>query len=307
MDIFDYIEKSRHKKIIIAIIILFALAVNLIEPFYLLTGGYYNELFSIISSFQAVVTLACVMIVIVPSVCSEKKHSWIILLCLPLIAYFIAWCLCIPINKITQKILWSKSFDEVVEVKAKKSEVWEYGLRRRSRSNEQVYYLYVTSKTTCNHPTFVTKEEVYEHINIHDTIIINVSLINKNISRIKNLHPTSEDIEKCKNEMSLYIDEAKSYIMLATVISKESREENRKHSQLYYAKLRIRDGLVTSLLRIRDPFQNDRQVYESLRDGDTVLVKLTEAEKKSVSVLKWQPTPEDKQKYKTPVKVIERK
>ena len=302
MNIFDYIEKSRHKKLIIAIIILFALAVNLIEPFYLLTGGYYNKLFLIISVCFQVVTAACV-IVIVPSVCSEKKHSWIILLCLPLIALFIAWCLPIPINKITQKILWSKSFDEVVEVKAKKSEVWKY----YRRSKEQVYYLYVTSKTTCNHPTFVTKEEVYEHINIYDTIIINVSLINKNISRIKNLHPSSEDIEKCKNEMSLYIDEAKSYIMLATVISKESREENRKHSQLYYAKLRIRDGLVTSLLRIRDPFQNDRQVYESLRDGDTVLVKLTEAEKKSVSVLKWQPTPEDKQKYKTPVKVIERK
>lgn len=273
MNIFDYIEKSRHKKLIIAIIILFALAVNLIEPFYLLTGGYYNKLFLIISVCFQAVTLACVM-VIVPSVCSEKKHSWIILLCLPLIALFIVWCLPIPINKITQKILWSKSFDEVVEVKAKKSEVWKY----YRRSKEQVYYLYVTSKTTCNHPTFVTKE-VYEHINIHDTIIINVSLINKNISRIKNLHPTSEDIEKCKNEMSLYIDEAKSYIMLATVISKESREENRKHSQLYYAKLRIRDGLVTSLLRIRDPFQNDRQVYESLRDGDTVLVKLTEAEK----------------------------
>lgn len=300
MNIFGYIEKSRHKKLIISLLVVLALIVNLIEPLYLLRGGYYNELLLIISGGFQAVTGACV-IVILPIVCSEKKHSWIILLCLPLIALFIAWCLPIPINKITQKILWSKSFDEVVEVKVKKSDVWKYG----RFATKQVYCLYVRSKTVCGHPVYVTKE-TFERVNESDTIIINVSNINRNISRVKKLHPKPKDIEKCKIEGESYINEVKSYITIATVISKESREESRKHSQLYYAKLRIRDGLETSLLRVRDPFQNDRQVYESLREGDTVLVKLTEAAKKTVSVLKWQPSPEEKQKYKTP-KLIERK
>ena len=303
MDIFDYIEKSRHKKLIIALLIVLTLAVNLIEPLYLLTGGYYNEWIWILSGCSQAVTGACV-IVIVPSVCSEKKHSWIILLSLPLIALFIAWCLPIPIDAITQKILWSKTFDEVVEVKAKKSKVWKIN----AHSTKQVYYLYVTSKTTCNHPTFVSKEEVYEHINIHDTIIINVSLINKNISRIKNLHPTPQDIEKCLNERSLYIDEDKSYLMLATVISKKYVDDNkpRKHSIIYYAKLRINDKMETSFIRVRGMFQSDYQVYKSLKVGDPVMIKLTEGKTKSVNVLDWQPTPEQIEKYKAPVRLIEK-
>lgn len=303
MDIFDYIEKSRHKKLIIVLLIVLALAVNLIEPLYLLTGGYYNEWIWILSGCSQVVTGACV-IVVVPSVFSEKKHGWIILLCLPLIALFIAWCLPIPIEAITQKILWSKTFDEVVEVKAKKSKVWKIN----AHSTKQVYYLYVTSKTTCNHPTFVSKEEVYEHINIHDTIIINVSLINKNISRIKNLHPTSEDIEKCLNERSLYIDEDKSYLMLATVISKKAVENNKqgKRTITYYAKLRINDKMETSFIRVRGILKSDREEYESLKVGVPVMISLTEGKTKTVRVLDWQLTPADIEKYKTPVRVKER-
>ena len=301
MDIFDTIEKSQHKTLIISLLVFLVLIVNLIEPLYLLRGGYYNEWLWIFSGCSQAVTGACV-IVIVPSVCSEKKHSWIILLCLPLIALTIAWCLPIPISMITTKILWSKNFDEVTVVRIKKENEWKY-----SHSTEHVYYLYVTSKTVCDHPVYVTKE-TFERINENDTIIINVSDINRNISRVKKTHPSIQDIEKCENDRSSYIDENKSYLMIATVISKKSVDDNkqRKHSIIYYAKLRINDKMETSFIRVRGILKSDREEYESLSVGAPVMIKLTEGKTKTVDVLDWQPTPADIEKYKTPVRLIEK-
>ena len=96
--------------------------------------------------------------------------------------------------------------------------------------------------------------------------------------------------------------------MLATVISKKSVDDNkqRKHSIIYYAKLRINDKMETSFLRVRGILKSDRQEYESLKIGDPVMIKLTEGKTKSIDVLNWQPTPEQIEKYKTPVRLIEK-
>ena len=64
--------------------------------------------------------------------------------------------------------------------------------------------------------------------------------------------------------------------------------------------------METSFIRVRGMFQSDYQVYESLKVGDPVMIKLTEGKTKSVNVLNWQPTPEQIEKYKTPVRLIEK-
>ena len=295
MDIFDYIEKSRHKKLIIALLIVLTLAVNLIEPLYLLTGGYYNEGLWLLSVCVQMLTFLCSMVLLILICSNNFRYNWIVILLMPLIALFISWCLFLLINTITAKVLWAETFEEVTKVKSKK----EFRHKIKHSSNT-IYNLYVTSKTICDHPVHVTKE-TFERVNENDTIIINVSNINRNISRVKKLHPTPQDIEKCLNERSLYIDEDKSYLMLATVISKKSVDDNkpRKHSIIYYAKLRINDKMETSFIRVRGMFQSDYQVYESLKVGDPVMIKLTEGKTKSVHVLDWQPTPEQIEKYKT--------
>ncbi|MBE6341565.1 MAG: hypothetical protein E7069_12700 [Bacteroidales bacterium] len=300
-NIFDYIKRSRYKKLITVLLVVFVLIVNFIKPMYLLKGGCYNELLWIFSGFFQWLTGACVIIIVLICI-SNFKNSWIVLLCLPLIALFISWCLSISINKITQKILWSKTLDEVTEVRGKKEIIWKSG-----HVTNQEYCLYVRSKMICDHPIYVTKE-TFERVNENDTIIINVSNINRNISRVKKLHPTPQDIEQCLNERSLYIDEDKSYLMLATVISKKAVENNKqgKRTITYYAKLRINDKMETSFIRVRGILKSDREEYESLKVGVPVMISLTEGKTKTVRVLDWQLTPADIEKYKTPVRVKER-
>ena len=49
-ELFDAIQNSRHKKLIILLLIVFILAVNLIEPWFILNKGYFGEDFLILST-----------------------------------------------------------------------------------------------------------------------------------------------------------------------------------------------------------------------------------------------------------------
>ncbi|MBR6249709.1 MAG: hypothetical protein IKR17_00765, partial [Bacteroidales bacterium] len=80
------------------------------------------------------------------------------------------------------------------------------------------------------------------------------------------------------------------------------REKNQTR-RFYYAKLKV-GQMMTNNIKIE--CAKDRQIYENLNKGDTVLVKMTEGKEKSVSVLNWHPTPEQIEKYKTPVRLIEK-
>ena len=141
-------------------------------------------------------------------------------------------------------------------------------------------------------------EDIFESLNENSYVIVNVSDINPKVVEVTDWQPTAKDVDKYN---------VKSYLMLATVISKKSEETKQaKHSMIYYAKLRINDKTETSFLRVRGLFQSDRQEYESLKEGDTVLINLTEGKAKTVSVVDWQPTPEEIEKYKTPVRLIEK-
>lgn len=142
-------------------------------------------------------------------------------------------------------------------------------------------------------------EDIFDSLNEDSYVIVKVSDINPKVIEVVDWMPTSDEVEKYT---------VKSFIMIATIISKKKEDAKQgKHTQLYYAKLRINDKLETGFLRVRGLFQSDRQEYESLKVGDTVMIKMTEGKKKSVSVLNWQPTHEEIEKYRTPVRLKERK
>ncbi|MCR5695457.1 MAG: hypothetical protein K6G73_00645 [Marinilabiliaceae bacterium] len=142
-------------------------------------------------------------------------------------------------------------------------------------------------------------EDIFESLNENSYVIVNVSDINPKVIEVTNWQPTTKEIDKYN---------VKSYLMLATVISKKSVDDNkqRKHSIIYYAKLRINDKMETSFIRVRGILKSDREEYESLSVGAPVMIKLTEGKTKTVDVLDWQPTPEQIEKYKTPVRLIEK-
>ena len=142
-------------------------------------------------------------------------------------------------------------------------------------------------------------DDIFDSLNEESYVLVKVSDINPKVIEVADWQPTAKDVDKYN---------VKSYLMLATVISKKSVDDNiqRKHSIIYYAKLRINDKMETSFIRVRGMFQSDYQVYESLKVGDPVMIKLTEGKTKTVDVLNWQPTPEQIEKYKTPVRLIEK-
>ena len=141
-------------------------------------------------------------------------------------------------------------------------------------------------------------DDIFDSLNEESYVLVKVSDINPKVIEVADWQPTAKDVDKYN---------VKSYLMLATVISKKSEETKQaKHSMIYYAKLRINDKMETSFIRVRGMFQSDYQVYESLKVGDPVMIKLTEGKTKTVDVLDWHPTPEQIEKYKTPVRLIEK-
>ncbi|MBP5420232.1 MAG: hypothetical protein J6Y72_10530, partial [Bacteroidales bacterium] len=86
-------------------------------------------------------------------------------------------------------------------------------------------------------------DDIFDSLNEDSYVIVNVSDINPKVIEVTNWQPTTKEIDKYN---------AKSYLMLATVISKKSVDDNkqRKHSIIYYAKLRINDKMETSFIRV---------------------------------------------------------
>ena len=141
-------------------------------------------------------------------------------------------------------------------------------------------------------------DDIFDSLNKESYVIVKVSDINPKVIEVADWQPTTKEIDKYN---------VKSWIMLATIISKKSEEDKQgRHSMTYYARLRINDKLETSFIRVRGILKNDRQEYGTLKIGDFVMIKLTEGKTKTVNVLDWHPTPEEIEKYKTPVKLIEK-
>lgn len=58
-ELFDAIQNSRHKKLIILLLIVFILAVNLIEPLHILSGGA-NEM-SVLEFFKGIAMIGTLL------------------------------------------------------------------------------------------------------------------------------------------------------------------------------------------------------------------------------------------------------
>lgn len=301
-ELFDAIQNSRHKKLIILLLIVFILAVNLIEPWFILNKGYFGDGFLIISTLVGLVTVFCVIFILLLIV-KDNFFGCIILCCLPIIALFVSRNLSVPINKIAKKILWAETYAEVTEVKIKKQKKWHF-----KHHSEDLYYLYVKSKTTCNKPIVIGKD-IYDSINKGDTIIINISKRNNNMWRVKKIHPTAVEVKELyirqklmnrgtppiiaydeylvKNMDSLLFD---SHCQVGTVYAKAD-DEHYRHI--------VKVG-VDSLHTTTHEFIGRAMVYQRLNIGDKVILQVSDSLPEINRVINWQPTEAEIMQYQQP-------
>jgi len=140
-------------------------------------------------------------------------------------------------------------------------------------------------------------EDIFESLNEESYVLVKVSDINPKVIEVADWQPTAEKIKKVRNQMRKPI--------IATIYDKHLKQVHwgSQIKRFYMVRLQFSDT-ITDYIKIEDI--RHRQIFESLHVGDTVLIKLTEGKTKSVDVLDWQPTPEEIEKYKTPVRLIEK-
>ncbi|MBR6251660.1 MAG: hypothetical protein IKR17_10775, partial [Bacteroidales bacterium] len=140
-------------------------------------------------------------------------------------------------------------------------------------------------------------EDIFESLNENSYVIVNVSDINPKVIEVADWQPTAEKIKKVRNQMRKPI--------IATIYDKHLKQVHwgSQIKRFYMVRLQFSDT-ITDYIKIEDIRR--RQIFESLHVGDSVLIKLTEGKTKTVYVLDWQPTPKEIEKYKTPVKLIEK-
>ena len=140
-------------------------------------------------------------------------------------------------------------------------------------------------------------DDIFDSLNEESYVLVKVSDKNPKIIEVADWQPTAEKIKKVRNQMRKPI--------IATIYDKHLKQVHwgSQIKRFYMVRLQFSDT-ITDYIKIEDIRR--RQIFESLHVGDSVLIKLTEGKTKSVSVLDWQPTPEQIEKYKTPVRLIEK-
>ncbi len=144
-------------------------------------------------------------------------------------------------------------------------------------------------------------KQIYQVVNVGDMVIAQVSDEIPQLNRVVNWQTTID------GEKGNHLQDEYTYVTIANVKSKKTREEylgrSYRKGTFYYVKLKIGNKIETNYVKIKST--RHRQIFESLHEGDSVLVKMTEGKTKTVRVLNWQPTREEIEKYKRSVRLIE--
>ena len=140
-------------------------------------------------------------------------------------------------------------------------------------------------------------DDIFDSLNEESYVLVKVSDINPKVIEVADWQPTPENVKKVRNQMRKPI--------IATIYDKHLKQVHwgSQIKRFYMVRLQFSDT-ITDYIKIEDIRR--RQIFESLHVGDAVLVKMTEGKTKSVNVLNWHPTPEQIEKYKTPVRLIEK-
>lgn len=158
--------------------------------------------------------------------------------------------------------------------------------------------------------------KVYKRLNIGDKVILQVSDSLPEINRVIDWQPTEAELEHYQQPQPF---NEKMIVKDYSRCTKEFEIENlhKSHKRIGIIFDKYEDDYVGAYLEVGIDDKHTRahlshtydkkamDIYNGASVGDTVLVRVSDALPQLNRVLNWQPTPEEKEKYKTPVKLIE--
>lgn len=145
-------------------------------------------------------------------------------------------------------------------------------------------------------------DRLYSTVNIGDTVILRVSDSIPQLTQVLSWDPSFEEKKRYKTPVKL-VEKVPTY-QIATIYDKWDyvrAYSARRNTYHYQVKLKISDDIKTKYINIDDAFP--KFIYNSIKEGDTVLINLPRYNLSVVEVVNWHPTSEEKIKYKRPVKL----
>lgn len=145
-------------------------------------------------------------------------------------------------------------------------------------------------------------DRLYSTVNIGDTVILRVSDSIPQLTQVLSWDPSFEEKKRYKTPVKL-VEKVPTY-QIATIYDKWDyvrAYSARRNTYHYQVKLKISDDIKTKYINIDDAFP--KFIYNSIKEGDTVLINLPKYNLSVVEVVNWHPTSEEKIKYKRPVKL----
>ena len=119
-------------------------------------------------------------------------------------------------------------------------------------------------------------EQIYKTVSIGDTVIAHVSDSIPQLNQVLDWHPTNY------------------YMQIGYIFRKDSRGITKQFNTMVYV------GIKKNKL-----WKHEMSMFKNIHEGDTILMKLSNKDSEYNEVISWHPTPEEIEKYKKPVQLIE--
>ena len=119
-------------------------------------------------------------------------------------------------------------------------------------------------------------EQIYKTVSIGDTVIAHVSDSIPQLNQVLDWHPTNY------------------YMQIGYIFRKDSRGITKQFNTMVYV------GIKKNKL-----WKHEMSMFKNIHEGDTILMKLSNKDSEYNEVISWHPTPDEMEKYKKPVQLIE--
>ena len=119
-------------------------------------------------------------------------------------------------------------------------------------------------------------EQIYKTVSIGDTVIALASDSIPQLNQVLDWHPTNY------------------YMQIGYIFRKDSRGITKQFNTMVYV------GIKKNKL-----WKHEMSMFKNIHEGDTILMKLSNKDSEYNEVISWHPTPEEMEKYKKPVRLID--
>lgn len=145
-------------------------------------------------------------------------------------------------------------------------------------------------------------DDIFESLTADSRVIIKVSDIDPRIVKVVNWRPDESSLAKISEQQHVDAEIEKELMFKSSKLLGviEGRFVKKRRP---YVIVRVGDS-VRMKLELTD--EKAIEMFDSLREGDNVLVRQSDIFPQVFRILSWRPTPEEIEKYRTPLRLIEK-